>query len=163
MKKTILIVLIVALFSSCKTVQTITPDNSGEITDTQAEVSEGVEAVASGAEAIADQAEDIAGAIGSLNCPGIDELKKQAEDHADATKKHAKETRALQESIKKARMEIVFLMARESQIDGLYREEKETRIKTEGQRNTLAVIVVGVLLAVAIWLFFKIKKILKPL
>lgn len=163
MKKTFLIILVVALFSSCKTVPTITPDNSGEITDTQAEIAEGVEAVASGAEAIANQAEDIAGAIGSLNCPGIDELKKQAEDHADATKKHAKETRDLQESIKKARMEIVFLMARESQIDGLYREEKETRIKTEGQRNTLAVIVAGFLLAVAIWLFFKIKKILKPL
>ena len=137
--------LFVCLFASCKTAPSVAPDNSGAITDTQADVAAGAATVAAGAETLEGQAGSIAETLGNLaeNDPALVSLAAQAASHATAAKKHAAEARKLEADVTKARLEVVALMSRAAQVDGLYQEEKTGRVKTEGQRNAAWAVIGG--------------------
>lgn len=149
---------LVFILTGCCTPGVI-PDNSGDIVETQTDVATGAETVATGAESIEAGAMTLAGTLAGLaqSDPSLAPVAAQAASHSEATKIHAAEARKLQASVEKARIEVVNLMKRSAQIEGLYQEEQLTRIKAEGERNLAIAIIGGIILAGAVYLYLKIR------
>ena len=154
MKNLFFAVVVVILFAACNTVPDVMPDNSGAITDTQAEASEGAATVAAGAGTVQEQATEIVSILSGIegDDPALVLAKEKAKTHEEYTKKHARESLALQETIKKARLEVVNFMARSARLEGLYNEEKAKRIKAEGRVLFLTACLVALLVGMVIYM-----------
>ena len=153
MKNLFFVVLFAVLLSSCRSVPDVMPDNSGAITDTQAEASEGAATVAAGAGTVQEQATEIASILSGIegDDPALVLAKEKAKTHEEYTKKHARESLALQETIKRARLEVVKFMGRSALMEGLYNEEKTGRIKAEGRAMFLLACLVSLLVGMVLY------------
>lgn len=159
MKQLGILLLILALLISCQTGPDIAPDNSGAVVDTQADIAAGAATVAAGAGTLETQAADLADTLGTIAQvnPSIAPVAAQAADHAEAAKIHAAETRKLAGAVEKGRLEIVALMSRSAQLEGLYLEEYTGRVKAEGERNTARAILAGLAAIAGVLAFLKLK------
>lgn len=154
MKNLFFAVVVVILFAACNTVPDVMPDNSGAITDTQAEVAEGAATVAAGAGTVQEQATEIVSILSGIegDDPALVLAKEKAKAHEEDTKKHARESLALQETIKRARLEVVKFMARSARLEGLYTEEKAKRIKAEGRALFMLACLISLLVGMVLYM-----------
>lgn len=159
MKSGILFIMMILafLFSSCSSFPDVAPDNSGAVVDTQATIAAGAASLSAGASNLDAEAAGIAGALGTMAQanPALVPVAARAGSHAEATKAYAVEARKHEADVMKARLEVVAVVARAARAEGLYQEERVGRVKAEGDRNKLLIILFGSIVLVGVWVLKK--------
>lgn len=135
--------------------------DTGAIIDTQSDVAQGAATVEAGAEGVASGAASLAATLGGMaqENPSLAPVAAQAAVHAAATAAHAAEARELRKSVDSARVEVVATVKKAAIIEGQRVEEREGRLKAEGQRNTAWMALAGIAAVLGVLAFWKVKRI----
>ena len=153
------LVLVLAL-CSCQSCPGVI--DTGAVIDTQSSVAQGAATVEAGAAGVASGAESLAATLGGLaqENPALAPVAEQAAFRAVQSATHATEARELRKAVDAARAEVVALIKKAALIEGQRVEEREGRLKAEGQRNTAWMALAGIAAVAGIFIFLKVKKIL---
>ena len=136
--------------------------DTGAVIDTQSDVAQGAATVEAGAAGVASGAAGLAATLGGMaqENPALAPVAEQAAFHAVQSATHAVEARELRKAVDAARAEVVALIKKAALIEGQRVEEREGRLKAEGQRNTAWMALAGIAAVAGIFIFLKVKRIL---